>query len=135
GIVLLSPFFVLLRVLLGSLVVYLFTRVFVEDESGGPDRVTLANVMRIQSASLAGRWFSIVPVVGGFLSYLVSLILLVTGIRERFAISNRRAIVIVLAPYVLLGVAVLAVCLAFAITLAQLPAHELLDIDASGFGF
>jgi hypothetical protein len=135
GALLAAPFFLLLRIFLGGLVVYVFTRLLVEEQNGGPDRVSLSAVMRLQAVALSGRWFSVVPVFGGVLGFLVSLILLVTGIRERFAVSNRRAAAIVLAPYALLLLIAVMVGIVFLVALAQLPATELFDMDTNGFGF
>lgn len=134
GLLLLTPFLLLARIFFGSLVVYLFTRLLVEDENGGPDRVTFTNVLRIQAVATSGRWFDVVPLVGGFISFSVTIVLLVTGIRERFALSNRRATAIVLAPYILLFVGVLLICIVFAVALSQLPMHELLELDTAGLG-
>jgi hypothetical protein len=128
----LSPFFLLLRTFFGAIVVYAFTRLLVDDEQGGPDRVSFSAVMRLQAVALSGRWFRVIPVFGGILAFFVSLVLLVTGLRERFAISNRRAAAIVLAPYLFLFLLAVMAGIFFLLVASQLPLQDLLNVDGVG---
>jgi hypothetical protein len=135
GTVILSPFFFSLGILLSSVMVFLFANSLVADKNSGPDSLTFGNVLRIQGIAYAGRWFRLVPVFGGLLSFIATLILLVTGMRERFAISNRRAVAIVLAPYVLFFFAALAILGIMVFVFSQLPLQELFDSGPRDFGF
>ena len=132
GALLLAPFLFLLRSVLTTVWLYGVSRVLVEEGRGQIEPVTFNNCLRIEAASLTGHWFSVVPIFGGLLSLIVTFVLTVTGVRERFGVSTRRAFAIVIAPYfVLLGlVLLLGVVLIFGAT--QLPLDELLDLDGLG---
>lgn len=132
GLVLLSPFLQLLGTLLATLTTYFFVRLLVEEEGGSPDPVSFASVFRIKSAALVGRWFRMVPVVGGLVGFVITVILTVTGLRERFAISNRRASAIVLAPYLLLFILGMMLLVVLGVALYQLPMQEM--FEGEGFG-
>lgn len=133
GFLILAPFFLCLRILLSTTVVFLFTQLLAGEDEVGPDPVVFSNVMRIQSVSVAGHWFRLVPVFGPVLSLLAGIILTVTGLRERFTLSTRRATAIVLAPYVLLFFAALAMVAFLIFAFSQIPFQEL--IDPSDFGY
>ena len=51
--------------------------------------------------SLVSEWYSLIPVFGSLLAFLARVILAITGVRERFGVSTRRAAAVVLAPYAL----------------------------------
>lgn len=135
GMLLLTPFLVLARVFFGGLVVYLFTRLLVEDDGAGEEPISFPAILKLEAVCQSSRWFSIVPVFGGVLAFVVDIILLVTGIRERFALSTRRSAAIVLAPYLLLFFFSLLLLAFFVFALAQMPLHDLLEVDPQGFGF
>lgn len=133
GALLLAPFLFLVRAFLTTVWLYFFARILIEDRADAPEPVTFRGAFRIQAVALTGQWFSVVPIFGGFLSFLVNMILVVTGVRERFGVSTRRALAVVLAPYfVLLALAILlAVLMLFGLT--QLPLEELFDLDPGQF--
>lgn len=136
--ILLAPFFLLARIFASGLVVYLFARLLAEDDPAAPEPIAFPAVIRIQAAAYGGRWFMVVPFVGGLLSFFVVLILTITGVRERFGLSNRRAAAIVLAPYLLLLVAGIFMLVILGIALTQLPYDEMLGgyLEKSrGFGW
>jgi hypothetical protein len=135
GAVVLLPFLMLLRLVFGTAVLYLFSRLFVEDHPSAPEPVTFNGAMRIQASSYVAQWYTVVPFFGPFLAFVVGIILQITGVRERFLVSTRRAAVVVLAPYflVLLAGLLLTALVLFAVT--QIPFQDLLDIDRLGFGF
>lgn len=135
GMLLLAPFIVLARVFFGGVVVYLFTRLLVEDDGAGEEPIRFSAILKLEAVCQSARWFSVVPVFGGVLAFIVNIILLVTGIRERFALSTRRSCAIVLAPYLLLFFFSLLLLGFFVFALAQMPLHELLAVDSQGFGF
>lgn len=129
GLVLLTPFLLLLRAFFASSMLYFFTRLLVQDDAPGAEPVSFGSLFRIQSVAFASRWLRVVPVFGGLIAFSVNLILLTVGIRERYAISNRRASAIVLAPYVLLFLLVILLVVIFGLVLSQLPTEELLNFD------
>jgi hypothetical protein len=61
--------------------------------------------------------------------------LLVVGIRERYNVSTRRAIASVLAPYVLLFVAIFLFLIILGFAIASLPFEELFDFQKKPFDF
>jgi hypothetical protein len=126
GLLLLAPFFFLLKVFLGSSVLYLFLRLLADDTPASREPITLSGVMRIHSSALASRWFLVVPLLGGLIAFFVNLILLVTGIRERFQLSTRRAALVVLAPYLLMALAAVFLLIVGAVIITQIPFADLL---------
>lgn len=134
GALLLAPFLFLLRAFFTTVWLYFFARVLIESRPDAPEPVTFRGAFRIQAAALTGHWFSVVPVFGGFLAFFVNLILVVTGVRERFGVSTRRALAVVVAPYMLmLGLLVLlAAALIFGLT--QIPLEELFEMEPGQFG-
>ncbi|MGZ3719084.1 MAG: hypothetical protein ACXWR1_12125, partial [Bdellovibrionota bacterium] len=66
---------------------------------------------------------------------IVGLVLTVTGVRERFGVSTRRATAVVLAPYLLLFVAAILLSALLVVAVSQLPVQELFDIDPQQLGF
>jgi hypothetical protein len=129
---LLAPFLLLARTFFVTFWLYLFARLLIEDRPGAPEPVTFRGAFRVQAAVLTGRWFSVVPVFGGFLSFVVCLVLTVTGVRERFGVSTRRAIAVVLAPYFLLFLLALTLAVLLIFGLTQLPFEELLQMEGGG---
>lgn len=119
GFLLLAPFFFLVRLLLGSVVLYLFARLLIDDEANA---VNFRSVLGLRACAFGGQWFGIVPFVGGLLAFIANLALLISGVRERFQVSGRRAAVVVLAPYFFLFLAAFLVTILFLLALSQLPA-------------
>ncbi len=128
GALLLAPFIFLLRGFFTTVWLYFFARLLIEDRPGALEPVTFNNVFRIQATALTGHWFSIVPVFGGMLSFLVSLVIAVTGVRERFGVSTRRAFAVVVAPYFMLIFLLLLFVVVLLFGATQLPFEELLDM-------
>lgn len=129
GLLLLHPFLVLLRVLFGSMAIYVFAKLLIEEEEEGRPELSYSAVAKIQAVCFTSQWLSIVPLFGTVLAFLVHLILLVTGIREQFRVSTRRAVAVVFAPYVILLVLALFTFLVFLVALFQFPFHEFLDME------
>jgi hypothetical protein len=129
GALLLGPFLFLLRACFVSVWLYLFARLLIEDRPGAPEPVTFKGALRVQAAVLTAQWFSVVPVFGGFLAFVVSLILTVTGVRERFGVSTRRALAVVLAPYFLFFVLLILLAAMLIFGLTQVPWEEMLQMD------
>jgi hypothetical protein len=134
GLLILAPFIFLIRIFFGTITLYLFSRLLVEESPSAPEPVTFSGAMRIQAASFGGHWFSVVPFFGTLIAFVARLILLVTGVRERFQVSTGRAMLVVLAPYffLLLGLFLLLILLVLAFM--QLPFRELLEFDPRQFG-
>jgi len=135
GALLLGPFFFLVRAFLSTIWVYSFARLLIEDRPGAAEPVTFKGAFRIQAATLVGHWYSIVPIFGGFLSFIVTTILTVTGVRERFGVSTRRALAVVVAPYLVLVVLLILLALVLVFGLTQIPLEDLLEMDTSQLGF
>jgi|GEM_PF-5040328 len=135
GILLLAPFLYLLKTALTSIWLYIFARFLIDHRPGAAEPVTYSNTLRIQAASLTGQWFSVVPIFGGLLAFIVSFVLTVTGIRERFGVSTRRAFAITLAPYLMLVFLVLLLAIMLFVGVSQLPFDELLDLEPGKLGF
>lgn len=136
GALLLSPFFLFAQVLFSALWTYLFARLLIDDHAGTPEPVTFEAVLRIQAVALVGNWYSFVPLFGGLLSFLVGISLTVTGVRERFGVSTRRAVAVVLLPYVVLVALLLLVLVLGIAMIAQLPFPDLLgEVNLRQFGF
>lgn len=130
GLLLLGPFLLLLRAAFSTLGLYVFARLLIEDRPGAPEPVTFQGTFRIQAVALLGQWFAIVPVFGPLLSFIVSLILTVTGVRERFQTSTRRAVAVVFAPFAILFVMALLVFVFFVVMLSQFTLQDLMEIDS-----
>jgi hypothetical protein len=135
GALLLGPFLFLLQAVFFGGWLYLFARLLIEDRPGAPEPVTYQGALRIQASTLVSHWFSIVPVFGGLLAFLAGLVLSVTGVRERFGVSTRRASAVVIAPYLLTAVGVLVLGALFLVALSQLPFQDLFNVDTSRLGF
>ncbi len=135
GILILDPFFVLVRILLGTLSLFLFCRLLIEDDPNAREPVTFLGVMKIQAVAFTSQWFLVVPFFGGFLAYFVHLVLLVIGIRERYQVSTRRALASVFAPYLLIFVAVVIFLILLGFALASLPYEELFQFQQRPFDF
>jgi hypothetical protein len=132
GILLLVPFLLLLRIAFTSIAMFVFAKLLIADDRGAPDNVTYKNVLRIQGASLSAKWFLVVPFFGGLLSYFAFLIFTVTGIRERFSVSTRRAAAVVLAPYLVLLAMVFMLVLVGIYAFSQLPFQEMMEQMKAG---
>lgn len=136
GALLLGPFLFLLQAFFSSVMLYMFARLLIEDRPGAPEPVTFRGAFRIEAASLTGHWFSVVPFFGGFLAFVVSTVLVITGVRERFGVSTRRATAVVFAPWLMLMMFAMVLALALLVGLTQIPFEELLAaFDAGDMSF
>ncbi len=133
GILVLDPFFMLLRLLLGTVSLYLFCRLLIEDDPNAREPVTFSGIMKIQAIALTSQWFLVVPFFGGFLAYFAQLVLMVIGVRERYQVSTRRALATVFAPYLLIFVAVVLFLIILGFALASLPYEELFQFQQRPF--
>ena len=126
ALLLLAPFFLAAQALFCTLWIWLFARLLIEERETAPERVTFGAALRIQGTAMLSQWYAIVPLFGGLLAFLAGIVLAVTGVRERFGVSTRRAVAVVILPY-LAGVAlVVLVFLALLMMAAQLPVGDLL---------
>ncbi|RZA05881.1 MAG: hypothetical protein EOP11_11740 [Proteobacteria bacterium] len=135
GALVLAPFLLLLRLVFGTSMLYFFSRLFIEDHPSAPEKVTYTGAMRIQASAYVSQWYLLVPFFGAFLAFVVGLVLQITGVRERFLVSTRRATVVVLAPYLLLLMAGLFLTALLVFAVSQFPIQDLLDLDNLGFPF
>jgi hypothetical protein len=135
GVLVLDPFMVLLRIFFGTISLYLFTRLLIEDDPLAREPVTFKGLMKIQAIAFTSQWFLVVPIFGGLLAYVAHLILMVVGIRERYNVSTRRALATVMAPYVLLFVAAVLFLIILGFAVASLPFEELFDFNQKPFDF
>jgi hypothetical protein len=136
GLLLLSPFFLVGQAIFSALFTYFFARLLIHDRQTAPEPVTFTATMRIQAVAMLSNWYSIVPIFGGLLAFVTGLILTVTGVRERFGVSTRRAMAVVLSPYLLVaGLFFLLVAL-LAVVAVQLPLGEWIgNFDPAKLGF
>ena len=134
GALLLAPFLFLFQTFIFGSWLYFFSRLLIEDRSDTQEAVTFQAAIRIEGVALVSRWFGLVPVFGGILAFLAGIVLTMTGVRERFAVSSRRALAVVLAPYLLLGLAILVFTALFLLAFSQLPLQDLLEIDFQQMG-
>lgn len=135
GLLLLGPFLYLLRIFLGSTMLYTFSLLLVDDTQIAPEPVTFKGAMKIQSAALASQWFSVVPVFGTVIAFFANLVLVITGVRERFRVSTRRATLIVLAPYLFFLLAAMLLSVLIAVAVLQFPLQELLEVEPGQLKF
>jgi len=131
GFLMLFPFLALARLLLSSVVIFLFARLFIDEDA---EPVTFRTIFGLRACAFGGQWFSIVPIFGTPLAFIANMVLLISGLRERFRVSNQRATAVVLAPYVFLFLAGLLVTALMIFAFSQLPFDELLDLRATRFG-
>lgn len=134
GALLLAPFLLLLRAVFSSAVLFFFARLLIEERAGAPEAVSYEGCLRLRAGALVGRWFAVVPVFGGLLAFVVGLILTITGVRERFGVSTRRASAVVLAPYVVALFLALLLAAFVVLLLSQISLQDLLDMDAKDLG-
>ncbi len=95
--VLASPFVHLWYILAAAWLLYLFTRLLVPNSSG----VSHKSMMKILGFSAVGLWFSVIPIFGGLLAYIVTIALTVVGVSEVYNVSMRWSLLIVVLPQVL----------------------------------
>lgn len=126
GLILLSPFLFLFQLVFSSLAIYFFTKLFTGKSSR--TEISYLNIMSILGVSMNGAWFGVIPIFGGILSFFATMILTITGLRECFGISTRRAVAIVLAPYLVLLFMLLFFGLAFLFMLTQIPYQDLIGV-------
>lgn len=131
GFLMLFPFLALIRLILSSVVVYLFAKLLIDEDA---EPVGFRTVLGLRACAFGGQWFSIVPIFGTPLAFIANLVLLISGLRERFRVSNRRAAAVVLAPYFFLFLAGMLFLMLMVFAFSQLPFEELLDLRATRFG-
>jgi hypothetical protein len=135
GLTLLGPFLFLLQITIGGFVLFLFARLLIDDREAAAESVTFTGILKIQSASLVSEWYTLVPIFGGLLAFIARIILLVTGVRERYSVSTRRATAVVLAPYVLVVVGLGCLVAISLLVLTQIPLQDLINVDTDTLGF
>ena len=135
GLLLLGPFLFLLQTAVFSVWLFLFARLLIEDRVGAPEPVTFQGALRIQAASLVCTWYSLVPIFGGLLSFIAGLVVTVTGVRERFGVSTRRASAVVLAPYLLFVFGAILLGFLLLTAASQVSLQELFDVDPRRLDF
>lgn len=131
GILVLGPFLYVLRILVSSISVFAFCRLFIEDDAGAPEAVGFATVLRIEASAASAHWYQVVPFFGPLLAFVAGVVISVTGVRERFRVSTRRAAMAVLAPYFLMVLLASFLLLLVAIAIFQLPLSEMLESSLS----
>lgn len=97
GNVLADPFYSLCRILVTGLLLYVGASLLV------PEKVKYETVVRILCASQAAVILSLVPGIGFVLAGVYTFVLTVIGLREVFAISKARAVVIAATPGVVMA--------------------------------
>jgi hypothetical protein len=121
GLTLVLPFWALLRMVFSASLLWVFARLLISrQERNRP--VDWTACLRIVAVASIGRWFGVVPVLGGFIALLAVVVLMVTGVHEYFQVSYRRASFIVLLPTLAVAAFILMSLLFFGlILLLELP--------------
>jgi hypothetical protein len=111
GPVLLDPFLTLFTILFTSFLVYLGARILVSPgKDHHPEEITYSSAVRIISYGMTPSLLAAIPLLGGFVASLCTLIVTVIGAREVYRISTGRAILIALFPKLLfLGIIVMGI--------------------------
>lgn len=92
-----SPFVHLWYILALGWMLYLFSRLLVPNTSGTSYR----SMMKILGFSAVGLWFSVIPIFGSLIAYIVTISLTVAGVAEVYSISTRRSVLVVVFPQLL----------------------------------
>ncbi len=95
---LLHPFFILPWLFINSIILYVFAKIFLPSH----ENMNQKTCLKILGCAIVASWLSVVPVLGGLLAYVATIALLVIAIREQFATSSSRALLVVFTPQVLL---------------------------------
>lgn len=131
GFLVLAPYILLLQLPFLAFFLFIFSKVMIEDKGTAAEPVTFTAILRIQAVALFGQWYSVVPLLGGLLAFFAGAVYTVTGIRERFGVSNRRAVAVVVAPYLFMTMLlVLALLVVLGIMIDSLSG-DIANIDFS----
>jgi hypothetical protein len=123
--ILLRPFISLVGICLSASVLFFFSRIFIEEESG--PKVKYGDQIKILAFSSTGAWLLLIPFFGGLLSYVAILLLTIIGIRETYAVNSKRAALVVLLPQFLFFVLVLFLLVAVVILVFSLSLQDILS--------
>lgn len=119
SLVLLNPFFALVGLVSSACVLFFFAKILIAEEHG--PQVRYSDQLKVLGFAATGSWLALIPVFGGILSYVAMLALTVIGLREAYAVSTKRAALVVLLPQFLFFVflaLMLALLLAFLFSLS-----------------
>lgn len=94
--VLIYPFLLLWYLAATASVIFLFSRIFIQDQS----QVSYKNCLKILALALGSTWLLAIPIFGEVLAYIAFTLLVIIGIRETFWVTTQRATLVVLAPQV-----------------------------------
>lgn len=99
GWVVASPFVHLWYMASIAWLLYMFARLMIPESGKGAFRTML----KILGIAATGLWFSVIPIFGGIIAYVITLALAVVGVSEVYAVSTRRSLMVVVFPQMLLA--------------------------------
>lgn len=143
GLLLASPFFSLLGLYFSALVLLSFAKLFILDDAATDldqlqthrkSRTTFNESLRILGFASIGTWLSIVPIVGGILSYFVVLLLAMVGVRECFNVSTKRAMLVIFVPQFIFFMMLVLLAGAAILFIAVIPWDQLSELQSIGGG-
>jgi hypothetical protein len=102
GPVIADPFLTLASILFTSFLVYVGARILVTPgKNGAPNEIRFESALRIVCFGMSPAILGVFPFVGGFLAWVISLIVTIIGAREVYRISTGRSLVVALFPKLL----------------------------------
>lgn len=105
GPVVADPFFTLFAILFTSVLIYVGARIltpsYSKENKSSYNAVTYESVVRIVCFGTTPAILAAIPIFGGFISSLCTLIVTVVGVREVYKVSTFRALIIALFPKLL----------------------------------
>ena len=94
GFLIVYPFFLLWYLSGFAGVLFLFSKIFIQDQS----QLNYRSCLKILALALGSSWLVLIPIFGELIAFITFMILVVVGIREVFWVSTQRAALIVVAP-------------------------------------
>jgi hypothetical protein len=98
GFLIVYPFFLLWYLSGFAGVLFLFSKIFIQDQS----QLNYRNCLKILALALGSSWLVLIPILGELIAFIAFMILVIIGVREVFWVSTQRAALIVFAPQALM---------------------------------
>jgi hypothetical protein len=98
GFLIVYPFFLLWYLSGFAGVLFLFSKIFIQDQS----QLNYRNCLKILALALGSSWLVLIPILGELIAFIAFVILVIIGVREVFWVSTQRAALIVFAPQALM---------------------------------
>ncbi|MBI2711773.1 MAG: hypothetical protein HYX41_02755 [Bdellovibrio sp.] len=101
GPILIDPFMTLISILFTSFLVFVGARILVPAEKMRSSEITYESAVRIVAFGLTPAILAALPLVGGIVSYLLTLLVTIIGAKEVYQVSTARGVTIALFPKLL----------------------------------